>query len=43
MSPHAYSEDQRVEQPAIGRFDALGWQSVSAPEGTFGAGGRLGP
>ena len=42
MSPHAYSEDQRVEQPAIGLFDALGWQTVSAPEETFGAGGMLG-
>ena len=42
MSPHAYSEDQLVEQPAIGLFGALGWQAVSAMEETFGAGGTLG-
>jgi type I restriction enzyme R subunit len=39
MSPHAYTEDQLVEQPAIGLFAALGWQTVSAMEETFGAGG----
>ncbi len=37
--PHAYTEDQLVEQPAIGLFAALGWQTVSAMEETFGAGG----
>ena len=42
MSPHAYTEDQLVEQPAIGLFVALGWQTVSALEETFGAGGTLG-
>ncbi len=42
MSPHAYSEDQLVEQPAIGLFAALGWQTVSALEETFGASGTLG-
>jgi type I restriction enzyme R subunit len=42
MSPHAYTEDQLVEQPAIGLFSALGWQTVSAMEETFGAGGTLG-
>lgn len=42
MSVHAYSEDQLVEQPAIGLFAALGWQTVSAMEETFGAGGTLG-
>ena len=42
MSPHAYTEDQLVEQPAIGLFAALGWQTVSAREETFGAGGTLG-
>jgi type I restriction enzyme R subunit len=42
MSPHAYTEDQLVEQPAIGLFAALGWQTVSALEETFGAGGTLG-
>ncbi len=39
MSNHAYSEDQLVEQPAIGLFAALGWQTLSAMEETFGAGG----
>jgi len=39
MSAHAYTEDQLVEQPAIGLFAALGWQTVSAMEETFGAGG----
>jgi type I restriction enzyme R subunit len=42
MSPHAYTEDQLVEQPAIGLFAALGWQTVSAMEETFGAGASLG-
>ena len=28
--PHAYTEDQLVEQPAIGLFVELGWQAVSA-------------
>ena len=40
--PHAYTEDHLVEQPAIGLFAALGWQTVSAMEETFGAGGTLG-
>jgi len=39
MSPHAYTEDQLVEQPAIGLFATLGWQTVSALDETFGAGG----
>ena len=42
MSAHAYSEDQLVEQPAIRLFAVLGWQTVSALEETFGAGGTLG-
>jgi type I restriction enzyme R subunit len=42
MSPHAYTEDQLVEQPAIGLFATLGWQTVSAMEETFGVGGTLG-
>jgi type I restriction enzyme R subunit len=40
--PHPYNEDQLVEQPAIGLFAALGWQTVSAMEETFGAGASLG-
>ncbi|MFO0122708.1 MAG: type I restriction endonuclease subunit R [Inhella sp.] len=42
MSLHAYTEDQLVEQPAIGLFGALGWQTVSAMEETFGPGSTLG-
>jgi type I restriction enzyme R subunit len=39
--PNAYTEDQLVEQPAIGLFAALGWQTVSAVDETFGATGTL--
>ena len=39
---HAYTEDQLVEQPAIGLFAELGWTTVSALEETFGAAGTLG-
>ena len=39
---HAYTEDQLVEQPAIGLFVELGWQTVSAMEEVFGPGGTLG-
>lgn len=42
MTPHPYTEDQLVEQPAIGLFAALGWQTLCALEETFGAGGTLG-
>ena len=41
MSGHAYTEDQLVEQPAIGLFAELGWQVVSALEEVFGANGTL--
>ena len=41
MSTHAYTEDQLVEQPAIGLFAELGWTTVSAMEETFGATGTL--
>ncbi len=34
--PHAYTEDQLVEQPAIGLFAELGWETVSALEEIFG-------
>jgi len=30
--PHAYTEEQLVEQPAIGLFAQLGWTTVSASE-----------
>jgi hypothetical protein len=39
---HAYTEDQLVEQPAIGLFAELGWKTVSALEEIFGASGTLG-
>ena len=42
MSGHAYTEDQLVEQPAVGLFAELGWQTVSAMEEVFGATGTLG-
>ena len=41
MSPHAYTEDQLVEQPAIGLFSELDWATVSAMEEVFGANGTL--
>src|SRR5438105_12493582 len=34
--PHAYTEDQLVELPAIGLFAELGWTTVSALEEAFG-------
>src|SRR5689334_7410464 len=40
--PHAFTEDQLVEQPAIGLFGELGWQTVVASEEIFGASGTLG-
>ena len=39
--PHAYTEDQLVEQPAIDLFADLGWTTVSAMEETFGPAGTL--
>lgn len=42
MTIHAYTEDQLVEQPAIGLFAQLGWQTVSALDETFGSDGTLG-
>ena len=41
MPPGAYTEDQLVEQPAIGLFAELGWITVSAMEETFGPTGTL--
>ena len=41
MPPGAYTEDQLVEQPAIGLFAELAWQTMSASEETFGATGTL--
>ncbi|MBL8636131.1 MAG: type I restriction endonuclease subunit R [Myxococcales bacterium] len=42
MSAQAYSEDLLVEQPALGLFATLGWQTVSARAETVGPGGSLG-
>ncbi|MBX3733963.1 MAG: hypothetical protein KF791_15410, partial [Verrucomicrobiae bacterium] len=37
--PHAYTEDQLVEQPAIGLFAELGW-AVAGPPPTAGVAGE---
>jgi len=37
--PHAYTEDQLVERPAIGLFDELGW-SVAEPSPTADVAGE---
>ncbi|MBK8066631.1 MAG: type I restriction endonuclease subunit R [Rhodanobacteraceae bacterium] len=42
MTAHPYTEDQLVEQPAIGLFAEIGWQTVSAVDESLGAGGTLG-
>jgi type I restriction enzyme R subunit len=42
MSTHAYTEDQLVEQPAIGLFAEMGWQTASALDEVLGPGGSLG-
>jgi len=39
MSVHAYTEDQLVEQPAIGLFAELGWQ-VAGPTPNAGVAGE---
>lgn len=39
---HAYTEDQLVEQPAIGLFAELVWQTVTVKDEVFGQGGTLG-
>jgi type I restriction enzyme, R subunit len=41
MSPHAFTEDQLVEQPAVALFAELGWTTVSASDELFGAKGTL--
>lgn len=40
--PHAYTEDQLVEQPAIQLFAELGWSTASAADEVLGVGGTLG-
>ncbi len=39
---HAYTEDQLVEQPAIGLFAAFGWQTVLALNESLGGTGMVG-
>jgi type I restriction enzyme R subunit len=41
MTTHPYTEDQLVEQPAIGLFAELGWTALSALDEIFGATGTL--
>ena len=41
MTTHPYTEDQLVEQPAIGLFAELGWATVSALDETLGETGTL--
>ena len=38
---HAYTEDQLVEQPAIGLFAELGWQVAGPPPNSGMAGEPL--
>ena len=40
--PHANTEDQLVEQPAIQLFATLGWETVSASDEAIGPTGTLG-
>ena len=40
--PHANTEDQLVEQPAIQLFATLDWETVSASDETMGSTGTLG-
>jgi type I restriction enzyme R subunit len=42
MTAHAYSEDQLVEQPAIGLLAERGWRTLSAQDESFGVSGTLG-
>ena len=42
MSPYADTDDQLVEQPAIGLFASLAWQAMSALEETVSTTGTLG-
>ena len=39
---NTYTEDQLVEQPSIGLFVDLGWETASAAEEVFGTNGTLG-
>jgi type I restriction enzyme R subunit len=39
--PHAYTEDQLVEQPAVDLFGTLGWETASALDELLGPDGTL--
>ncbi len=41
MSPHAFTEDQLVERPAVALFGELGWATVSASDEVLGPKGTL--
>jgi type I restriction enzyme R subunit len=40
--PHAYTEDQLVEKPAIQLFGEMGWETVSGLDEVPGMNGTLG-
>lgn len=42
MTPHGFTEDQLVEQPALQVLAELGWETLSAAEEVFGGTGTLG-
>ena len=42
MSPHPYTEDQLVEQPAIALLAELGWTTVNALDEVLGLEGTCG-
>ena len=42
MSPHPYTEDQLVEQPAIALLAELGWTTVTALDEVLGLQGTFG-
>ena len=42
MSPHPYTEDQLVEQPAIALLAELGWTTVNALDEVLGLDGTFG-
>jgi hypothetical protein len=41
MSGHAYTDDQLVEQPAIGLFGELGWTMAGPPPIAIVAGEQI--
>ncbi len=42
MTPHPYTEDQLVEQPALALLSELGWATVNARDEILGSDGTLG-